>query len=145
MKFTIVEDTSLSIITTYTICLIHATVWTRNTLTEASKNSRKSYLFPQKKFVSLLYAINIFNTIYNFKPTNLIVRRENAFCKFHTFFGFVNHVSCLPWFETKYNIRCINAQEYAFTHRNLPKSEKYIWIIQNVHEKSRFFYINITQ
>ena len=26
----------------------------------------------------------------------LFVRRENAFCKFHTFFGFVYHVSCLP-------------------------------------------------
>ena len=28
------------------------------------------YLFPQKKFVSVFYAINIFNTIYYFKPTN---------------------------------------------------------------------------
>ena len=34
---------------------------------------RKPYLFPQKKFVSVFYAINIFNTIY-FKPTN----RENS-------------------------------------------------------------------
>ena len=31
----------------------------------------------------------------------LIVRRENAFCKLHTFSGFVYHVSCLPCFETK--------------------------------------------
>ena len=69
----------------------------------------------------------------------LIVRRENAFCKFLTFFGF----ACLPWFETKNRIGCIGAPKYAFTHRTLPESEKYIWIIQNVHEKSRFFYISI--
>ena len=43
---------------------------TRNTLTQASKNGRKPYLFPQKTFVSTFYAINIFNTIYYFKPTN---------------------------------------------------------------------------
>ena len=67
----------------------------------------------------MFYAINILNTIYYFKPTNL----NNAFCKFHTFSFFYN-VSCLPWFETKNKI--------AFTHRNLPASEKYIWIIQNV-------------
>ena len=36
-------------------------------------------------------------------------------------------------FETKNEIRCIDAPKYAFTHRNLPESEKYIWIIQNVH------------
>ena len=47
----------------------------------------------------------------------LIVRRENVFCKFHIFFGFV---------ETKNKIRCIDATKYAFTHRNLPESEKYI-------------------
>ena len=43
---------------------------TRNTLTQASKNGRKPYLFPQKKFASVFYAINIFNTIYYDKPTN---------------------------------------------------------------------------
>ena len=48
---------------------------------------------------------------------------------------------CLPWFETKK----IESPKYAFTHRNLPESEKFIWIIQNVHEKSRFFYISITR
>ena len=37
---------------------------------QASKNGRKPYVFPQKKFVSMFYAINIFNTIYYFKPTN---------------------------------------------------------------------------
>ena len=52
----------------------------------------------------------------------LIVRRENAFCKFQTFFGFVYHVSCWPWFETKNKIRCIDGPKYAFTHRNLPES-----------------------
>ena len=36
---------------------------TRNTLTQASKNGRKPFLFPQKKFVSVFYAINIFNII----------------------------------------------------------------------------------
>ena len=41
-----------------------------NTLTQASKNGRKPYLFPRKKSVSKFYAINIFNTIYYFKPTN---------------------------------------------------------------------------
>ena len=45
---------------------------TRNTLTQASTNGRKPYLFPQKKFISVFYAINIFNTIYYFKPTNFI-------------------------------------------------------------------------
>ena len=43
---------------------------TRNTLTQASKNRRKHYLFPQRKFVSVFYAIYTFNTIYYFKPTN---------------------------------------------------------------------------
>ena len=52
--------------------------------------------------------------------------------KAYLFFGFVYHVSCLPWFETKNKIRCIDAPKYAFTHRNLPESEKYILIIQNV-------------
>ena len=65
---------------------------TRNTLTQASKNGRKPYLFPQKKFVSVFYAINIASSIISNRQT-LIVRRENAFCKFHTFFGFVYHVS----------------------------------------------------
>ena len=49
------------------VCYINIT---RNTLTQASKNGRKPYLFPQKKIVSVFYAINISNTIYNFKPTN---------------------------------------------------------------------------
>ena len=52
---------------------------------------------------------------------------------------------CLPRIETKNKIICIDAPKYAFTHRNLPESEKYIWIIQNVHEKSWFFYISITR
>ena len=44
---------------------------TRNTLTQASKNGRKPYLFPQKKFVSVLCNKHIiYNTIYYFKPTN---------------------------------------------------------------------------
>ena len=64
---------------------------TRNTLTQASKNDRKPYLFPQKKFIRVFYAINIFNTIYYFKPTNFFVHKDNAFCKFYTFFGFVYH------------------------------------------------------
>ena len=33
---------------------------TRNTLMQGPKNGRKPYLFPQKKFVSMFYAINIF-------------------------------------------------------------------------------------
>ena len=49
------------------------------------------------------------------------------------------------WKQKKNKIRCIDAPEYAFTHSNLPESEKYIWIIRNVHEKSRFFYISITR
>ena len=44
----------------------------------------------------------------------------------NTFFGFVCHVSCLLWFETKNKIRCIDALKYAFTHRNLPYTEKNI-------------------
>ena len=104
---------------------------TRNTLAQASKNGRKPYLFPQKKFVSVFYAINIFNTMYYFKPTNLnMVRRENAFCKFHTFFGFV---SCLPWFETKkfqaeassQLRKKIKAVNFFVTISNLKKRKKY--------------------
>ena len=34
------------------------------------KNGHKPYLFPQKKFLSVFYAKNIFNTIYYLKPTN---------------------------------------------------------------------------
>ena len=45
-------------------------VYTKNTLTQASKTGRKPSLFPQKKFVRVFYAINIFITIYYFKPTN---------------------------------------------------------------------------
>ena len=33
----------------------------------------------------------------------------------------------------------IDAPKYAITHINLPESEKYIRIIQNVDEESRFF------
>ena len=32
-----------------------------------------------------------------------------------------------------------------YTHKNLPESKTYIWIIQNVHEKSGLFYISITR
>ena len=48
----------------------HIIAETRNTLTQASKNGRKPYLFPQKKFVSVFYAKNTFNTIYYFKRKN---------------------------------------------------------------------------
>ena len=65
------------------------------------------------------------------------MRRENAFWKVQ--------VSCLPWFETKNEIWCIDAPKYAFKHRSLPESEKYIRMIQNEYEKSRFFYISITR
>ena len=122
---------SLTVIQTCTLHKVCMMIKTRNTLTQASKNGRKPYLFPQNKFVSVFYAINIFYTIYYFKPTNF----NCTLRKFHTFFGFVYHVSCLPWFETKNKIWCIDAPKYAFTHRNLPESEKYIWIIQSVHEK----------
>ena len=51
----------------------HHNIQTRSTLMQASKNSQKPYLFPQKKFISvyMFYAINILNTIYYFKLTNL--------------------------------------------------------------------------
>ena len=75
------------------IVKIYTRAWirqmTRNILTQASKNGCKPYFFPQKKFVSVFYAINIFNTIYYFKPTNFNCAQR----KFHTFFGFVYHVS----------------------------------------------------
>ena len=107
---------------------------TRNTLTQASKNGRKLYLFPQKTFVSVFYAINIFNTINYFKPTNFNCAWRKCLFQIPHFFRF-----CLPWFEKNNKIRCIDAPKNAFTHRNLPESKKYIWIIQNVHEKSRLF------
>ena len=46
------------------------TTKTKNTLTQASKNGLKPYLFPQKTYVKMFYAINIFNAICYFKPTN---------------------------------------------------------------------------
>ena len=51
----------------------------------------------------------------------------------------------LVYHDLKQKIECIDAPKYAFTQRNLPESEKYIWIIQNVHENYRFIYISITQ
>ena len=108
---------------------------TRNTLTQASKNDHKPFLFCKRV---LCNKHNLTPSIISNRQT-LIVRRENAFCKFHTFFRFVYHVSCLPCFKTKNKIRFIDAPKFAFTHRNLPESEKYIWITQNVHEKSRIF------
>ena len=51
------------------------------------------------------------------------------------FFGFVYHISCLPWYKIKNDIRCIDAPKCAFTHRNLPESEKHIWIIQYMYMK----------
>ena len=54
----------------------------------------------------------------------LVVRTENAFCKFHTFFGFVYHVSRLPWFETKHKIRCIDAPEVCIY---TPQKSTRIW------------------
>ena len=78
---------------------------TRNTLTQASKNDRKPYLFPQKKFVSVFYAINIFNTIYYFtNRQTIIVRRENVFCKFHTLFS-VLFTMFLVYHELKQKIK----------------------------------------
>ena len=87
---------------------------TRNTLTQASKNGRKPYLFPQKKFISVFYAINIFNTIYYFDKFYLCIKTMHcAFCKFHTLFR-----CCLPRIETKNKIRCIDAPKYAFTQKS---------------------------
>ena len=43
----------------------------------------------------------------------LFVHKDNAFCKFHTFFRF-----CLPRIETKNKIRCIDAPKYAFTQKS---------------------------
>ena len=51
---------------------------TRNTLTQASKNGRKPYLFPQKKFVSVFYAMNILSPSIISNRQILIMRRENA-------------------------------------------------------------------
>ena len=64
---------------------------TRNALTQASKKGRKPYLFPQKNFVSVFMQLTYLTPpiIPNWKI--LIVRRENAFCKFHIFFGFLYH------------------------------------------------------
>ena len=64
----------------------------------------------------------------------LFVHKDNAFCKFHTFFGVVYH-------ELKQKIKKdVLMPRSMHLHRNLPESEKYIWIIQNL-KKSRFFYI----
>ena len=36
--------------------------------------------------------------------------------------------------KIKIDVHVIDAPKYSFTHRNLPESEKYIWIFKNVHE-----------
>ena len=51
---------------------------TRKTLTQASKNGRKPYLFLHKKFVRVFYAINIFTAIYYFIPTILKMTFVNS-------------------------------------------------------------------
>ena len=51
---------------------LHIMIIKINTLMQASKNGRKPYLFPQKKFVSVFYAISIFIS----NRHTLIVRRE---------------------------------------------------------------------
>ena len=54
----------------------------------------------------------------------LIERRENVFCKFHIFFGFVYND-----LKQKNKIRCIDsidAPKYAFTHRNLKVYMNYL-------------------
>ena len=50
--------------------ILVSSILTRKILAQASKNGRKPYLFPYKKFVSVFYAINILNTLYYFNPTN---------------------------------------------------------------------------
>ena len=56
--------------------------------------------------------------------TILFVHKDNAFCKFHTFFGVVYH-------ELKQKIESdVLMLRSMHLHRNLPESEKYIWIIQ---------------
>ena len=75
----------------------------------------------------------------------LIVGRENALNKFHTFSVLLTVFLVYHDLKTKNKIICIDAPMCAFTHINLPESEIYVWIIQNVHEKSRFFHISITR
>ena len=48
---------------------------------------------------------------------------------------------CFVYYDFKQKIK----YDVLMTHINLPTSEKYIWTIQNVHGKSRFFYISITR
>ena len=69
------------------------------------------------------------------------MRRENAFCKLHTFSGFVYHVSCLPCFETKNGIRCIDAPKHAFIHTEIYPNLKSISESFKMYIKSRFFYM----
>ena len=63
------------------------------------RTGRKPYLFPQKEFVSVFYATNIFYTIYYFKPTNFncAQSKKTPFVN-STLFSvlFTMHVSCLP-------------------------------------------------
>ena len=103
-------------------------------MTQASKNCRKPYLFPQKKFISVFYAINIFNTIYFFKPTNFICAKRQCL--------FANS-TLLPRIETKNKIRCIDAPKFAFTQKSTRIWKVYLNYSKS--EKSRFFYISITR
>ena len=63
------------------------------------------------------------------------MRRENAFVN-STLFS-VLFTMFLVYHDLKQKIK----QDVLMPRRNLRESEKYIWIIQNVYENSRFFYI----
>ena len=82
------------------------TVKYRKHIDASVKERPQTPLVPSEEIVSVFYAINIFNTV--FYTINI----------FNTIF--------LVYHDLTKKIRCIDAPEFAFTHRNLPESEKYI-------------------
>ena len=85
------------------------------------KERPQTYLFPQKKFISLFYTINIFNTIYYFKPTKIYLCIKTMPFVNSTLFRF-----CLPRIETKNKIRCIDDPKYAFTQKSTRIRKAYL-------------------
>ena len=64
------------------------------------------------------------------------MRRENAFFKFYTFFVFVYHVSCLPWFETKNKKRCIDMPRSMHLHTEIYPNLKSLSELFKMYMKS---------
>ena len=89
---------------------------TRNTLTHASQNGRKPYIFPQNKLVSILCNKHIqHHLLFQTDKLKLCVEKiPHFFSVLFTMFLVYHDL------KQKNKIRSIAAPKYAFTHRNYP-------------------------